>query len=663
MEKSDAKKTAGKKRARKKLSPARLIIAALLTAGVLTGVLHSGLMSAPNLYIADRLYQRERMPEAPVFILGIDEAAIENLGPYHTWPRDYIAEVIELLNEDPDWRPAAIGVDVLYVGHTDPEADGRLAEACAAGNVIMAARTQVAPRMIFEDDGREWYNRHAVIMLETPYPELAGAVAVGLIDPVDESFYGANDYGVVRRAYQYRDFPADIAEAAGTDARLPSFALAVYKQYVRALGEMGINGLELPEEPRVPDNIWQIPYTARPGGFSDGFSVWDIISGEIPADIFADCIVLIGPYTIGMRDSYMTPIDASQPMHGVEIHANIIDAMVRGEYRIDMPPVAAAAVTFIMLAVLFAAFYFLNPMIAALILAAVAGGWVFLAAQLVHPAVESWFLFDNARLQLPVVYLPGGAVILYFGTVIAHFFAARREKRQVTDTFKKYVDPAIIADLMETGLDNLELGGRMTDICVMFIDIRGFTPMSEIMTPPEVVALLNDYLKVTSDAIFKHNGTLDKFIGDATMAFWGAPLPQDDIAYKAVLAAWDMVQSGMRLEAELMAKYGRTVGFGIGLNMGEAVVGNIGTARRLDYTAIGNTVNTSARLESNARPGQILMSESVYKAVEGRISAQCVGNIPLKGKSEELTVYALEHIKEYEGQYEPLESAKSAPGK
>ncbi len=174
--------------------------------------------------------------------------------------------------------------------------------------------------------------------------------------------------------------------------------------------------------------------------------------------------------------------------------------------------------------------------------------------------------------------------------------------------------------------------------------------------------MLGEYLELTSSAIFKYKGTLDKFIGDATMAFFNAPMPLDDYVYKAVLAAWDIVQSGLAMEEKLAEKYGRTVSFGIGLHCGEAVVGNIGTMKRVDYTAIGNTVNTAARLESNAKPAQVLMSQAVYKAVEGRVTARCVGNIPLKGKSEELTVYALEHISEYKD-VPPLASAALTPGK
>jgi adenylate cyclase len=406
-------------------------------------------------------------------------------------------------------------------------------------------------------------------------------------------------------------------------------------------------------------------FSARPGGFSDGFSIWDILSGDISADIFADSIVLIGPYTVGLQDIYVTPIDP-RPMHGVEIHANAIDAMVRGEFRQPMATALSVVLTAGILMLLFMVFYFWHPILTAVVLIVVSGGWLLLGRMLVFPSNPDWFLFgelSNLRFQLPPLFIPLGAVVLYVSLLVVNFVTSQRQKRQVTDMFKKYVDPAIIDDIFETGLDNLQLGGSMENICVMFVDLRGFTPMSEILTPPEVVSLLNEYLEMTSSAIFKHKGTLDKFMGDATMAFWGAPVQQDDITYKAVLAAWDIVQDGLKMEAMLSAKYGVKVGFGIGLNLGEAVVGNIGSMQRVDYTAIGNTVNTAARLESNAKPGQILLSESVYRELKDRITVRLIGNIPLKGKSEELTVYALEHIKEYEGTFEPLASAQLPAGK
>jgi len=200
---------------------------------------------------------------------------------------------------------------------------------------------------------------------------------------------------------------------------------------------------------------------------------------------------------------------------------------------------------------------------------------------------------------------------------------------------------------MAEGSESLGLGGRLTRVAVLFVDIRGFTSMSEVLSPQEVVEILNRYLTLTSDCIFKNHGTLDKFVGDCTMAFWGAPLPQDDYVMKAVRCAMDMVEGSKALSEELLQRFGRTVSFGIGINVGDAVIGNIGSPRRMDYTAIGDTVNTASRLESNAPAGTIYISRSVADELEGRIRYTSLGDsIKLKGKKEGFEVLRLEGILE-----------------
>ena len=141
--------------------------------------------------------------------------------------------------------------------------------------------------------------------------------------------------------------------------------------------------------------------------------------------------------------------------------------------------------------------------------------------------------------------------------------------------------------------------------------------------------------------IFKHEGTLDKYIGDAAMAIFNAPIEVEDYTYKAVLTAMDIVKGAKALEDKLFERFNKRVSFGVGVNKGEAVVGNIGTSMRMDYTAIGNTVNTAARLEANAKAGQVLISEAVYNEVKDRIKAESIGNIPLKGKSEQIEVFSI----------------------
>jgi class 3 adenylate cyclase len=160
-------------------------------------------------------------------------------------------------------------------------------------------------------------------------------------------------------------------------------------------------------------------------------------------------------------------------------------------------------------------------------------------------------------------------------------------------------------------------------------------------TPEKIVETLNNYLELTSKSVFNNGGSVDKFIGDATMALFNGFVPLEDYIYKAVKAAWDMVQGAGAVNELIREKHGIDIGFGVGVHCGEAIVGNLGPSFRKDYTAIGDTVNTAARLESNAKRSQVLISRDVYDLLGDRIKAESIGEIPLKGKSVPLEVFAL----------------------
>jgi adenylate cyclase len=219
------------------------------------------------------------------------------------------------------------------------------------------------------------------------------------------------------------------------------------------------------------------------------------------------------------------------------------------------------------------------------------------------------------------------------------------KKQRVINAFKKYVAPQVVDELAKKDDFSISLGGEKRHVAVLFVDIRGFTPMSEGLMPEEVVEILNEYLNLTTNAIFKNKGTLDKFIGDATMAIFNAPFDLDDYVFRAVCTAMDIAKGSNALDAKLQERFGRSVSFGIGVHCGDAVVGNIGCEHRMDFTAIGDTVNTAARLESNAARGQILISKEVYEHVKDRVDANAIGAIPLKGKRQEVFVYQLNEIK------------------
>ena len=168
--------------------------------------------------------------------------------------------------------------------------------------------------------------------------------------------------------------------------------------------------------------------------------------------------------------------------------------------------------------------------------------------------------------------------------------------------------------------------------------------MSEVLTPEEVVEILNKYLDLTTKSVFAYGGTVDKFIGDCTMAVYNSPFDLEDYAFKAIKSALMMRSMADELEKELFDKYGRSVSFGIGINMGEAVVGNIGSKDRMDYTAIGDTVNTAERLESKAKKGQIIISDTVYESLKDRIIVEDLGILELKGKANGIHAYNVLNI-------------------
>ena len=216
------------------------------------------------------------------------------------------------------------------------------------------------------------------------------------------------------------------------------------------------------------------------------------------------------------------------------------------------------------------------------------------------------------------------------------------------------IDASVLVEVSSTDIKQLSkdeeyfftLGVEKREVCVMFVDIRGFTPMSEKLSPEEVAQILNEFLSEVTNCVFRHSGMLDKFIGDAAMSVFNAPTDLADYLIKAVCAAVDIRNCGETLGKRLRERYGNTVNFGIGLNCGDAVVGNIGCEIRMDYTAIGDTVNTAARLEAKASGGEILISEELYERLKDRIDAQFKGEITLKGKELPVKVYSVLDVKE-----------------
>ena len=600
-------------KAKAKWKPA---LAALLIAGALTLLAGLGVLDGPDQTLSDVFYQEPRFFDGSIVLVGIDQKSFDAFGPYTEWGRNVMAAAVEALNWSEDCHPAVIALDVLYAGEKDPDIDRLLVQAAKRyGNVVTGTVAEIGTVLVEGADGELRLRDFSVRNYEEPFDALRDVITPGHINAM------LDDDGVLRHHLLQITLPDGTV--------VPSMALAAAQMYRDYMGQ---DPIELP--PTDSRGFWYVPFTGMPGDLYEFISVADLIFGEIPADYFADKIVFIGPYAVGLQDSYFTSIDHARQMYGVEFQANAVQALLRGEYKQEAGDAWQLAVLFFLLLCAFAGFWRRRMWIATVLWVVLSGGWV-LACRAAY--AQGWILH--------LLWVPVGVTILYVGCIAANYIRAALEKRQITGTFKRYVAPEIVNEILKEGTDALGLGGKQVQIAVLFVDVRGFTPMSERLEPTQVVEVLNDYLTLISKCILDNGGTLDKFIGDAAMAFWGAPLPQEDFVMKAVRAAAAMAEGSKALSQHLMEKYGRTVSFGIGVHVGDAVVGNIGSPERMDYTAIGDTVNTSARLEANAPAGTIYISRAVADALEGRIRVTSLGDsIKLKGKQEGFEVLTMDEI-------------------
>ena len=561
--------------------------------------------------LRDKLYQSPRGINNKIKIIAIDDKTLREIGPYGTWPRDIYADLISILGD----YPSVITLDLMIFGEMEKESDDKLIEACRnSGRVVAGSYINYTSEYKTDENGNPYIDHFSIKEIEQPI--MADNCITGFVNS------SPDDDGIVRSTI----LSATAPELYG-DKVFNSLAAETYSLYCQ---NMGIN-----ENIPSLDNkgkMW-ISYAGRPYDY-EHISLCDVLNGDIDIRIFTDCIVFVGAYASGLQDQFSVP-DSGDQMYGVEIHANIVQGLLDG--RTPVP--ANRLLTSLVNAVLAAAAYLISYKFRFRVSTAA-----------VMLMTVSFFIvsvmLNTGGLTIPLLYAPMYIIIVYLINLGRRYAEEAIEKRRITAAFRKCVAPQVVEEISKSGKYNIKLGGENRHVAVLFVDIRGFTPMSESLEPEQVVDILNRYLNLTTNSIFNNGGTLDKFIGDATMAVFNAPFDLDDYIFRAVKTAWDIVSGGNAIEEEFLEKYGKSVSFGVGVNCGNAVVGNIGCDFRMDYTAIGDTVNTAARLESNAKRGQVLISDSVYEEVKDRITADPVGEIPLKGKSKGVFVYSLTGIKE-----------------
>jgi adenylate cyclase len=337
-------------------------------------------------------------------------------------------------------------------------------------------------------------------------------------------------------------------------------------------------------------------------------------------------IVMVGAFARGIADDEKpTPFGL---MYGVEIHANALNTILMNKFIHSVP--------FWVNLLVLAAMVFLVSLLSSRFSTI----WAFIALLLLVASlfITASILFDRSALLLEFT-TPALASLFAFLSIIAYrAMTEEKDKRRIRSMFGTYVSPKVVDQILA---NPPELGGVDKELTVFFSDIRGFTTISESMTPQELVKILNRYLTAMTDIVLEHEGTLDKYEGDAIMCFWGAPVSQSDHALRACKCAVQQLEALKKLNAQLPES--QRIDIGIGINSGIMTVGNMGSTQRMDYTLIGDNVNLGARLEgtNKAYHTNIIISEYTYGLVKDHVIARELDNIRVKGKNKPVLIYEL----------------------
>lgn len=416
-------------------------------------------------------------------------------------------------------------------------------------------------------------------------------------------------------------------------------ALAVLQDYVGQaplslqLAEFGVDKVSLGDIsiPTNEEGRMLINFCGPPKTFPH-YSVSEVLQGRIPPKVFQDKIVLVGATALGIYDVRVTPF--SQTFPGVEIHANIIDTILKQQFLYR--PNGVNIFDILAIVIIGLTLGFVVPRTKALG-GAMSAGLLFI----LYPSL-AYYLLKKEGIWVNMVYPMGSIFLNYLALTVYRYVTEEKEKKKIRGAFQYYLSPPVVEQMLKNP-EKLRLGGAKKELTVLFSDIRGFTTLSEQMSPESLVKFLNEYLSRMTDIVFKYDGLLDKYMGDAIMAIWGTPLEQPDHALRAGYAALDMVEELGLLQEKWRNQGMISLNIGIGLNTGYMVVGNMGSEKRFDYTVMGDSVNLGSRLEGlNKIYGtNIIVSEFTYARVKNEILGRELDLVRVKGKDQPVRIYEL----------------------
>ncbi|MBU0533337.1 MAG: adenylate/guanylate cyclase domain-containing protein [Candidatus Omnitrophica bacterium] len=631
---------------------------------------------------------QETIPSQNIVIVTIDNKSEDKIGRF-PWSRDTYAKVIDNLNK---WGAKVIGIDVLFsMAEDNPLSEvlnktdlkDRVSEDLIeeyrkkfdndkiltdsikkAGNVVLG--------YYFLTEGDEQV-KHITEAEKQKAKRLISKAQISLVSSGvkgDEKFLLRRGYGIetsieqISRACKNYGFLNIFPDSDGVLRKVTfpmkyehekdwyaSFPLQILKNYFDeniqlGVSNNGISALALGEKiiPVDASGALFVDYSVSSQSFPTESFV-DVMTGTVdnPAK-FKDKIVLIGITDPGLvRDTWPTPTETVVP--GIKIHAQTIDTvlnnrfisyartMMNGEFVYSSDGINILNLLAIIL--LGAILIFAIPKVSQ----ASYGAYISLLLVAGY-SFAGFYLFHNMKIRLNMFYPLSSIALVYTTQALYRALTTERKAREIRGAFQTYVPPQIVDELIKNP-EKLKLGGERKTVSILYSDVKGFTTISEKLSPEELVEFMNNYLTPMSDIVFKYEGTLDKYIGDAVLAFYGAPLPQEDHPLRVVLSALDMISALKELRKKLKEENKPSIDVGIGINTGEVSVGNMGSKMRLDYTIMGDNVNLTQRIEELTRiyKNNILLSEYTYQKIKENIVCREIDEVTVRGKTQGVKIY------------------------
>jgi adenylate cyclase len=612
------------------------------------------------------LYQvaKPRVPTSrPVMIVDIDDASLNELGQW-PWPRTVLAKLVEKIARG---GAAVIGMDIVFA-EPDRTSPGLLVDGLP--HLSEAARAELRALPDHDTIFANIIKRTRIVLGQSAYNPRAGDTRTVLAPKASFATLGAdpNPYlieypellsnlPILEEAATGRGMFTVIPDPDGLVRRvpivlkaggnmIPSLSADMLRvatgqtTYVIKTGKAGVQsvvlaGIEIPTDANA--QLWIYYSYHDPKRF---VSAADVINSKTPPNIFKGKLVLIGASATGLLDIRSTPIEPVMP--GVELHAQALENILTRTSLNRLSYTIGAELCLTLVVGL--AFVVLAPVLGALPVAALGAVITGLVSGL------AWYLFAQKNILLDVAYPLIGGLMVFVTMVFVNYVHEETQRQQIRGAFSQYISPDLVSQLAKDP-DQLVLGGETRELSILFSDVRGFTGISEgyKKNPQGLTSLLNRLLTPLSHAILEYNGTIDKYMGDAVMAFWNAPLDNADHAADACAASLKMMEDldQVNAERESEAKESGTphipLRIGIGINTGECVVGNMGSDIRFDYTVLGDPVNLASRLEGQSETFgvPIILGSRTAVQVKERFAVLELDALRVKGKKDPAVVYAL----------------------